>query len=263
MARFTRFTRKPRFSRFSRKRRKSNATWFPVTGTAWNNGPSTYYDSTINVGTLTPNTDKVQGAVSFVAPVTEDFTLPVSSWRGTLNDTLKDIVEGSTWSLQRLVGNIFVRVEPSTGEQTENDVWDSVQVGAGFFTARANDSDVTLPDLTFDEFDVFGLSNIVNPWIWRRSWILQNAGLGADNGVNDFPVSNVMYGPDSDAHIDTKIKRRIPREHRLWFTLAVLGWDAARGSVNGTDEEQPKVKAALDLRIIGGMRSGRNRISSF
>ena len=193
-----------------------------------------------------------------VIPVTKDFTQLPSSNFGTITGAgLRDEVEGQSWLLKRLVGNIFCQYVNADGNSDPSQFWRQALVTAGFFVSRNIDSIQGEPDLDYDEYDPMFLDNITNPWIWRRSWILSNP---EGNVVrDDFPIANSNYvGDASGPHIDSKVKRRILREQRLFFALTAVGWDGERREVQSLGPSQGEIHAYLGLRIFGKMMRGKN-----
>ena len=76
---------------------------------------------------------------------------------------------------------------------------------------------------------------------------------------DDFPIANSNYvGDASGPHIDSKVKRRILREQRLFFALTAVGWDGERREVQSLGPSQGEIHAYLDLRIFGKMMRGKN-----
>lgn len=268
MARFSRFSRKPRFSR---KRRGNQGTWFPINGTVWNTEGSFFYDASSTYQIDSIQVDKGNGTSEIVDPITQDYSANAGTAGGLLiaeQPSLRDYVEGNDYILKRLVGNCLVVAtgpNPQTPIFSPANQWTHVQVSAGFFVARAGDADVTLPDLTFDEIDSLNGANIQNPWIWRRTWILSNPAnqfvYGTTPSLSTFAYStytNAAFAQGSDHHFDTKSRRRIRREERLWFSLNAIGWDGNRAVVLGQETEQPGLKVNLDIRLFGKMVKGKN-----
>lgn len=252
-----RFSRKGRFSRNPRFRRKRRVTWFPSLGTYWEGDTQTWHDASINIATNPVGADKSLGTNLFIRPVTKDFT--VFPPNGGIEDTLRDIVEGQTWGLERIVGRVTCQVNtyPNDPEPDPTVEWPYVQVGCGLFIAKVDDSDQSLPTGVGTDYDPLEAGNIQNPWIWRKTWILGNPGVFEwDGGV---PSANTLIMPDG-GYVDSKVKRYIAREHRLFFALSAIGWYGEQLEVSGGD--QPTIVCNADLRILGGMRRARN-MSSF
>lgn len=244
--------RKRRITRFSRKRRKARSTWFPTIGTIWSNQDQSYYDSTFTTRLSAVPSDLVFGPQVEVFPVTPDQTALPTEQQATdaagFSFTLRDIVEGQSWMLDRIVGNIFLRCDVNASELPPTDAWAQIKATVGFFIARSSDTDQGVPDMELNAFDPAATDNIGNPWIWRNSWILANPQ--STVVAPALGISNNWNSPDwTGPRIDSKVKRRIRREHRLWMAVAAMGWDGTRGFVAG--ETQPQLTVSADLRILG------------
>lgn len=253
------FKRKRRFSRFSRKRRL-RSTWFPTNGTQWVNGPDTWWDAGFAINSNIVDPVLGVGPDTQYVAVTRDFTLSQEQAALETGASLRDQVEGQTFLLQRLVGNLYIQ---AFSDATDNDPlsWPYIKVGAGFFIARQEDGIVGAPDLFGDEMDVLNVNNIQNPWIWRNTWILRNPNSPGPGLTGlDYPVTTAGYHGFQAPHFDSKIKRKIVREHRLWFVMSTIGWDGLNFD-KSSGEFQPYARAYLDLRILGRMARGRNQSS--
>jgi len=251
------------FRGYRRKRgfRRNKGTWFPINGTTFTNGGFAWTDVGFSFNTGTVPDDRSDGPNQTVFPVTRDITQFSNTAVDLTGPSLRDIVEGNDWMLQRIVGECHLKCTESN-TTVDNSTWPNIEIAAGFFVARINDNDETLPDLTFDEIDPLQVRNAQNPWIWRRSWILQRP-LASNQGFPASPCSNMEFGSaESGSHIDSKVKRRIRREERLWFVVGTIGWD---GVITAFDNHegfnQPSVHGHLDIRIFGGMRRGKNASS--
>ena len=96
-------------------------TWFPTLGTEWaaDGGGLSWFDAGFTLNTLSLNENKANGSNGVVIPVTKDFTqLPSSNFRTITGAGLRDEVEGQSWLLKRLVGNIFCQYVNADGNQT-------------------------------------------------------------------------------------------------------------------------------------------------
>lgn len=252
--------RKHRFSRFRRfgRKRRIRPTWFPVTGTTFSaEGGTSWYDSAILLGTPAVENSTAEGPVNRFWAVTKDFTALPSVVTGT--NTLRDVVEGQTWQLQRLVGKVHLRCNGGSTE-TQTGVWPYLRVAAGFFVARADEEDQSLPDLFNNEADPWGGDAIQNPWIWRRTWILRNPdSTEGVSVVGDFDTVNSFSAAAEDGpHIDARVKRNVQREQRLFFALSAIGWNGNNQSYPSPEVTQPWVEGVLDLRILGRMTRAKN-----
>lgn len=249
-----------------RRRRKSGGTWFPILGNTWQSGDDEYKTASFSLATdPVPLTRALGPSFNGPIPVTKDYTLEPTDTSAA--STLQDFVQGQDWLLQRLVGKLHIGAKTSAeAGSSASAAWKYIEVAAGFFVGRAQDDDQNFADLFIDECDVNASNNIQNPWIWRRTWILRNpantfaASTATSFFEGDFPIANAAYGSIIDGpHIDSRVKRRIRREERLWFIMQTNGWDGERSSVTGAaGAVQPFAQAHLDLRIFGSLRKGKN-----
>lgn len=242
------------------RRRKARFTWFPTLGTNYQSdaGANNIWQTTFRLGPLRPNLDNAIGpgtaanGAMEVFPVVPDFTSEPSEQLGSTQVTLRDYVGGNEWLLKRLVGKIHIAVTPLSVDNPP--AWAACLVKAGFFVARNQDDNQAEIDLTDDEVDPFAADNVANPWIWQRSWMLNSPAVA---GIETFPLSTGGYGSVLDGpHIDTKVARRIRREERLWFVLAVVGYDPANTVVL---EHGLQVDGLMDLRVLGALRRQQNK----
>lgn len=250
-----RISRKPRFSRFRRFRR-NRGTWFPTLGNTLSFDGLDYQIASWSDSTADVLDSRAEGPQAITFPITKDFTQFSDTSSSLDGPSLRDVVEGATWRVNRVVGELHLDVT-EINTAVGNTTWPCLQIGAGFYVARAQEFDQSLPDLTFDEFDPFAKRNIQNSWLWRRTWILSRP-LASNVGFTAIPCSNNNMGPDSGPHIDIRVKRKILREHRLWFVVACMGWNGS-DIVMTPDEgvRQPKLRFNLDLRVHGQMQRGR------
>lgn len=257
MARIRRFRRFPRFRRF---RRSSKGTWFPVLGTNW--GPDPNSDFTYQSVSFSGQSGEVEnyrnvGPTQNVFAITRDITQFSDTDTALAGPSLRDIVEGNSWRLNRIVGQL--QVDATEANTAINQAWPLVQVAAGFFVARTGDFDESLPDLTYDEIDPLNARNAQNPWIWRRTWLLGRP-LASNVGWSANPSSNQWLSGEVGSQIDSRVKRNIVREKRLWFVIAAQGWDGQLiANVPPEGITQPYIRFNLDIRIHGVMKRGRNQ----
>lgn len=247
-------SRKRRFRRF-RRNRGNRGTWFPTLGTSFET-ESVYHDCSFSGQSNPVSEDNGLGPQQNVFPITKDFQQFADTSTQLNGPSLRDVVEGQTWRLNRLVGQLHIDCTEQNSAVT-NLIWPLVRVAAGFFVARSSDTDQSLPDLTFDEIDPLQLNNIANSWIWRKSWILSRP-LASNVGFSAVPCSNNNMGPGSGPFFDSRVKRNIKREHRLWFVIGVIGWDGnALTHIDPGSTNQPYIRFNLDVRLHGIMKRGR------
>lgn len=164
--------------------------------------------------------------------------------------SLRDIVEGQDYVVERIVGKIWGSVGPASGAPSDND-WLNLIIGAGIGVMPYDDNDTL--SLSDDEIDPLLQGNSGNPWQWRRTWTLwnmtTNAGISAGLGPTSIQNDGPEYG-----FVDIKSVRRIRREERLTLVVSVhlmegLGVGAASNIFNW----------GYDFRVLGAMRKAHNK----
>lgn len=257
-----------------RRRRRRRGTWLPPLGHIINFGEDTVRRVTFRIGGagqyLEPSVDPTV-TVHQVFPIVPDFTTEVDS-SGTY--TLRDQVQGQAWQLNRLVGKIHLQAQGpqnQTGWDPQDGAnWPNCIVTAGFFVAPVDSENIAAqftPMMTPVAYDPTQQLNSTNPWIWRRTWMLSNpaASFATDQRVimkAAGPLSNAVAPSSLEGqHIDSKVKRFINREHRLFLVVAVNGWDSDWVSMTAQDNQQMNVAGLLDVRIYGTLRAQRNQSS--
>jgi len=239
------------------RRRKQKFTWLPVLGSRFGEGEAFYGTSTFFEELVPPlldiNPPTMDNAGLFCIPVVPDFSQQPDIL--DLTASLRDRVEGQDWLLKRLVGKLHV----STRDEDTTDTWPAVLVTCGFFVARSYDADPAACDLQDEEIDPRATDNVQDPWIWRRTWKLGVTSSNDWGYAGGWPKNNAAYGSVADGpHIDSKVARRITREHRLWFAGSAFGV-SPRGLIS---DDECHIDLSLDLRVLGAMRRGKN-VSSF
>jgi len=247
-------TRRRRFT--GRRRRRTRLQWFPTFSSAGNVG-SLFDDFSGRLFQL--NTSSGNESTTIISPLTID------AQSDTVGESLSlQEVMGQSWRLTRIVGSIFL------ARSVGGDDPAGVLVSAGIFVARQQDSDLEVD--TFDSpigadtndratfnYGPSHSSNISEPWVWRRSWILGRSTVApsvvAPNALVEsaFPSSNTFgyNAPNEGTHIDAKVGRRIRKEERLWFSIQAHPI-SMRESLNAPDTEFVcQVGGYLDIRILG------------
>lgn len=243
----------------NRRFRKRGGLWLPTLGSNWNNGEETYYDRTLNWTSGQVFPELSSGPQQEVFALIPDFTFLPSEGSANRAASLHDRAVGNEWFLDAIVGRCFVNVHEGDEGQGE---WPYVKVSCGIFVARAEEGDDATPDLYSDELDPLNRNNVQNPWVWTKTWLLGNPGGGAVLR-DDFPISNSPYSSSlMSPEVIIKSKRRIRREHRLWFTYSVMGWDGVRPDYGGT-QPQPYIKGCLEYRVFGRIINNPKAASSF
>lgn len=257
------------------RRRRSRGTWFPTVGTA-GEGATNFNGRQFNITHPAASAE----LLTIISPITFDQPFEGDAIDPT-DASLADIV-GSEYVLQRIVGKLWITRQANVSAGTGLEVNPCMLVGAGFFVARANDAAVGGgPDTPIgsateaerrDNYSPLEVDTVREPWIWRRTWLLGTAGLGsvqnpavgglevrrpvaeADSFVAGFPASTAFYGSVADGpHIDSKVKRRVGQDNRLWFAVSAVPWPIGEETAgDGTN-----LPGYLDYRIFGSLRKAK------
>lgn len=194
---------------------------------------------------------------TFTAIPINPVDVPVESEFWAENATMADVI-GSEYFLKRIVGKLFL------GTRNNDDPTSSpaVLVTAGFFVARADGDNQSLPvgGQSWDDYSPQAVETIREPWIWRRSWALQNQGseIGSGTAFRNYPTTTMEYGSVLDGpHIDARTARRITQDDRLFFGIGVhnlpIGEEAPSAGAEIT------VEGWLDYRLLGALRRPRQQ----
>lgn len=223
------------------RRRGPGVQWLPVRGTSIEGNESSFKSFGIDI-------EPTGVHVIVPQPLTFDYPFDPGSASPTTT-SLADFV-GSAYILQRIVGKVTVGWQPF-GTPTVST--ERVMVGAGFFVAKADDTNPDIPAMSAGQCDPLAMETMMEPWIWRRTWLLGNPettyGISWPSGNQQF--GSVMDGP----HIDSKIKRRIQDDDRLWFVLA----GCSLFSTTDPEFSAVRVHCTLDYRLLGTLRKNRNQ----
>jgi len=235
-----------------RRRRGARATWLPVNPTYYGESDTgvTWYQNSITINPpegegLSPGDTGIQAV-----PLTLDATPNADVSTG---QTLADLVQGQDYLLQRVVGKVWF-------EQVSTAASGSVvqSLGCIGLAVLPTDPEEAQPSIPAEEWNPLFSRNSQQPWIWRRTWRLNPTDTWTEGGPagRSYPSSSAWYGSVADGgHLDTKIKRRITKEHRLYLV-------AAAGVIEAGGQGAGNWSFGYDLRILGSMRRGKN-VSSF
>lgn len=238
-----------------RKRRRSKVTWFPVDPTVYNvSQPGvTWFESSLTFPAGSVAGDTAINAVPLTLDETQDWDDGAA--QGT---SLRDIVEGQDYMIQRVVGKVWMQVDPY-----ENGTLREAICAIGLAVLPSSNEDNS-PNLPAEEWNPLFARNSMQPWLWRRTWRLDNRAIWDDgatppqpnNSTKGFPGQTSDYGDrESGGHLDSVVRRRVTKEHRLYII-------AAAGIIQAVGEaENSEVWWGYDLRVLGGMRRARNSSS--
>lgn len=193
--------------------------------------------------------------VSIEAPLVQD-----GSQSSPLDPTasLADI-ENSGYRLRRIVGKLYVFVA-----QTDPISASTIGVTAALIVRRTDETGQSLAVQTSSGEDISpaDITNSMDPWIWRRSWLLQNGpthvgetgalsievlaeqhGRGPGQNFGFYTGGNVE-GPT----VDQKTARIVGPEERLFL-------DVSATDVLGSGSEPTTLVCIYEFRVLASMRS--------
>lgn len=239
-----------------RRKRGSRGTWLPVLPTtlAQAEGPdqfATWYESPYSAAVQDSPASHVFPAQA--VPVVPDFTFQDSDLTAGVT-TLRDMVEGQDYVLKRTVGKVWASSQQVADAEGPNGPF-IFCIAMAVLPVQDDQQDV--PALPNDDFNPLLSQNSQQPWLWRRTWILQNT-IGASAQQGNWPAvgaqSTWQYGSIADGgHLDTKVARRLTKDQRL-FIIA-----AASNMFNESSATFPQdFRWGYDLRFFGAMRKARN-----
>lgn len=172
--------------------------------------------------------------------------------------SLSDIAN-SGYRLRRIVGKVYCFIS-----QTEDIFASTFGVTAGFIIRRTDEtgSSLATQGALQERFSPADIDNSMDPWIWRRSWLLQNgpshAGdvgavsnevlseqLGRSPGQNfGFYTGGNAEGPT----VDQKTARIVGPEERLFLDVSCV-------NLLGAGAETTSLVVIYELRVLASMRT--------
>lgn len=166
-------------------------------------------------------------------------------------NTLSD-VEQSSYRLRRIVGKLWCGLAQQAGDEFVNDL----VATAGFIILRVGPNGQPLATLNaagaFESYNAQAIDQVMDPWIWRRSWRLGNIPQASvAPGAVIYPESNATLGSAPDGpHIDQKTARIVGAEERLFLVLSLTVSDGPLQT-----QVQQAVRWVGDFRVLASMRS--------
>lgn len=248
-----------------RRKARAKGTWFPPLGSTFDDGEGNAYAAAQEIGefginpnsALGPNFENQVGGECFA--LLPDQTPQISAHDADF--TLRDYVEGQEYLLDSIVGtlDVFCKGGPES-QPGDNIVWPYVCVTAGIFVADADiEGGEVSPDVEDSQLDPNNADNLAAPWIWRRQWPLGNPRQSSSYGTTG-STTNYLATDGKGRAVETKSKRRIRRNQRLWLVLSGYGFNLGGSiAVTGAANLQPRIHFRADLRIIGQMRKAHNQ----
>lgn len=248
--------------RMRRRRRKPAVAWFPTLqqepalpeGCTATTSAGQWPNWLIGDITVNPSTD-CPGEKTQIADLTWDFPIEEEILLNQV-PSLADF-QGSAWRLRRMVGNLTVVAYDISGQPSYTTP-QPCMVGAGLIVLRVDE--VGNPTEDDREYSPLMVKNIRDPWIWRRTWVLQPQTTIIPTQTNwiqhEYPMGNWMYGNSlQNGYIDAKTNRRIGAEERLFLCI-----DAQRRNFEQTPQGVgTSINWTLDYRLLGSLMKETNR----
>lgn len=253
-----------------RKRRRSRGIWFPNLGTAAGEGQNSRDD---DLGIWAQITIPKDGtSINFITSLTFDHYVDEGATETGINSRSLADFNQSEYILKRIVGKLFLALDqfPLSAARPF-----AALVTAAFLVAREDENPAlanaapmggTDSDELRDNFSPASAGTSMEPYIWRRRWILGNQSMigtepATAKGMLTFPPNNTLYGSVWDGpHIDSKTKRRVAREDRLWFIISARAlsnnWQAPFAQ---TADNDTGLSMHLDYRLFGVMVRPRRK----
>lgn len=231
----------------SRNRRRPRVVWLPVSPQfrIGANPAASPTDSGLFTSSLAVGGTGTGGTFAVAYPVVIDTPAQfLTGSPGSLADN-----EQSGYRLRRIVGKFFLGLDTLDSGPSQ------VAVTAGFIVLRVSPDGNPVNGSILGNNDAIAyapgtIENFSDPWIWRRSWLLQNANAEPALALPNFPSTNVAYGSIADGpHIDQKTARVISSEERLIFVIS------ATTVIDGNDQAQGFVQFVGDFRVLASMRT--------
>lgn len=224
-----------------RRRSKPKVVWLPTTNSFSVDADGDPPRSAWQFASAVITDDNITGAVTtFEIPVIQDGALS-----GPLEptSTLSDI-ENSGYRLRRIVGKVFVFIA-QVGVNSAS----LFGVTAGFIIRRTDPGTggSLAAAIGPEEINPADIENSMDPWIWRRSWILGNNS-GSTNNAQTQNFGNGFQTALDGPHVDQKTARVVGPEERLVLDIS------ATTLIPGPIEEGPSLIVVTDLRVLASMR---------
>lgn len=204
------------------RRRREPVFWLPVTGQSPTT--STKPDLFLNQVTVTVPAQTYDTNL-FVREPFDIEPLDTAAGPGLPGDLIYTTAQEIF--LKRIVGKIFVAY---SADGTPGTPPVTIIAGVGLFVARTSYVGGPIAAGAYDpgfDYSPLATSTVKEPWIWRRTWILQDYGTG-NRADQAFPQSNAGYGSVLDGpHVDAKTKRRITNDDTIFMAFDVANLSGA------------------------------------
>lgn len=227
------------------RRNKPRVVWLPPTNTfsADPSARSVWQFASANI------TTPIIGQVDAIeVPIIQD---GITSSPLNPTSSLADI-EDSGYRLRRVVGKLYVFIgQTETGGVRPGQLFG---VTAGLIIRRIDGTtggSLAVAGGGIIQVDPADIENSMDPWIWRRSWLLANNGTTNPTLINDVPAQNFgaeYPGSLEGPHIDQKTARVVGPEERLFL-------DVSSTCILASDNTTTSLVIIYEMRVLGSMRT--------
>lgn len=227
------------------RRRREPVFWLPTIGKNPSTGtkPVTDYNSTSV--TVSATADDI---TTIIRQPFDTEPLETAGAPGFPGDII--YATAQEYFLKRIVGKIWCDY---TGE-SPGSAPRFILASAGLFVSKTGAGGGVVPT-TYDASIDYGVSagtTVREPWIWRRSWILEHDTSLTVGVQARYPRSNAGYGSVLDGpHVDAKTKRRVSNDDDIHIALSASALEG--GTMTGI------VNFYWELRGLASTRKPRNR----
>lgn len=225
------------------RRAKARLQWLPTTAQAWNTanvGAETLLSDQQSAITVTSQNHNVSntgntGATSLPLTVADQqgllFGGSAAAVLASFNAENQATQQGFGYSLRRIVGSLWVATAPSVNNQAKCPA--VVAVSCGMMIRRVSPENPDTPEDDNTDTNPFAVANVSDPWIWRKVFLMSPGNAGGTvnldaTGVDEWlqfnsvfqPSNSVFTGPNATSTVDSKTRRTVKGEERLFFTFA-------------------------------------------
>lgn len=217
-------------------RRKRKVVWLPNVGTNYdtgqNNGSqSRFIESTFGITLGAGNLP------TFEAPLLLDNVpeLEIGTTFATWQKQTLTEEQSFGYLLRRVVGKLIVAVTvPSGGNPAV--LAPALWVTAGLIIRRVDETGVAVA--TGEQVSPQALSQVPDPWIWQRTWLLGTGGTAGPPSGGDANMTTLLGTLSSTnlseasaltgTHMDAKTMRRVGPEERLFLDVGYREYGSAQ-----------------------------------
>lgn len=167
--------------------------------------------------------------------------------------TLADLT-ASSYRLRRIVGKIFVGMSQEAQPSPPQ-----MMMTAGFMVLRVEPiTGTALSAATPGLYDNDDIEQSMDPWIWRRSWLVTNESGTSGNAIFTGGNATNTGGNSDGPHVDQKTARIVGPEERLFLILTTTVL------IPGADQNPAANRYWWNLRVLASMRqnTGNRRNAS-